>query len=126
MAPLKHPNLVCLYGAVWNEGPDKLCLVLEFVDNGSLRDVLKLGASGTWATCFPLAHGTAKCLKYLHHGLAETLIHRDLKPENASCKQTLRRKLPLNSFLSNIRIIRCLLELKCNPRQVKFPRSHIK
>ena len=50
MAPLKHPNLVRLLGAVWNEGPDKLCLVLEYVEGGTLRDWLTPEKGGTWAS----------------------------------------------------------------------------
>ena len=63
-----HPHLVRLYGAVWSEGPDKLCIVLEYVENGSLLDVLKPGSAGTWESPrFGLAHGIAKCMRYLHH-----------------------------------------------------------
>ena len=84
MAPLKHPNLVHLHGAVWNEGPDKLCLVLEYIEGGTLRDVLRPGLRGvTWnIEGFGLAHGVAKCFRYLHHELREPVLHRDLKPAN--------------------------------------------
>ena len=82
MAPLHHPNLVRLYGGVWNEGADKLCIVLEFCANGSLKSFLKEDP-GTWAGLrHGLAIGTAKALAYLHHKLAEPLIHRDVKPDN--------------------------------------------
>ena len=82
MAPLHHPNLVRLFGGVWNEGADKLCIVLEFCANGSLKTFLKEDP-GTWAGLrHGLAIGTAKALAYLHHELAEPLIHRDVKPDN--------------------------------------------
>ena len=82
MAPLHHPNLVRLLGGVWNEGADKLCIVLEFCANGSLKSFLKEDP-GTWAGVrHGLAIGTAKGLAYLHHELAEPLIHRDIKPDN--------------------------------------------
>ena len=82
MAPLHHPNLVRLWGGVWNEGADKLCIVLEFCANGSLKSFLKEDP-GTWAGVrHGLAVGTAKALAYLHHELAEPLIHRDIKPDN--------------------------------------------
>ena len=74
---------MCLHGAVWNEGPDKLCIVLEYVDGGTLKDWLTPEKSGTWASPrFGFAHGLAKCLRYLHHELREPLMHRDLKPAN--------------------------------------------
>ena len=82
MAPLHHPNLVKLWGGVWNEGADKLCIVLEFCANGSLNTFLK-DEVGTWTGMrHGLALGTAKGLAYLHHDLSEPLIHRDVKPDN--------------------------------------------
>ena len=82
MAPLHHPNLVRLWGGVWNEGADKLCIVLEFCANGSLKSFLKED-TGTWAGLrHGLAVGTARGLAYLHHELTEPLIHRDVKPDN--------------------------------------------
>ena len=72
MAPLSHPNLVNMLGACWKDGPDKLCLVLEYVDGGTLRDVLTPGIKGvTWSVeGYGLAHGVAKCFRYLHHASA--------------------------------------------------------
>ena len=82
MAPLHHPNLVRLWGGVWNEGADKLCIVLELCPHGSFNIFLKR-VEGTWEDLHHgLALGTAKCLSYLHHELAEPLIHRDVKPDN--------------------------------------------
>ena len=82
MAPLHHPNLVRLWGGVWNEGADKLCIVLELCPHGSFNTYLKR-VEGTWEDLHHgLALGTAKCLSYLHHELAEPLIHRDVKPDN--------------------------------------------
>jgi len=82
MCPLHHPNLVRLWGGVWNEGADKLCIVIEFCPHGSLKPYL-VQTPGTWAglRCV-LAVGSAKGLAYLHHELAEPLIHRDIKPDN--------------------------------------------
>ena len=91
MCPLHHPNLVRLWGGVWNEGADKLCIVLELCSNGSLNDFFaRLVVSGdivftpvSWDEYgHKLALGSAKGLSYLHHELAEPLIHRDIKPDN--------------------------------------------
>ena len=82
MCPLHHKNLVRLYGGVWIEGADKLCIVLEYCKLGSLNTFLAEEA-GTWED---LRHGlaldVASCLSYLHHDMKEPLIHRDMKPEN--------------------------------------------
>ena len=93
MAPLHHPNLVRLFGGVWNEGADKLCIVLEFCSNGSLRSFLQKKA-GTWIGMrHGLAVDTAKGLAYLHHELAEPLIHRDVKPDNILVDENVVAKL---------------------------------
>ena len=51
MAPLNHPNLVGLYGGCWTDGPDKLCIVLEFCPKGSLKGLLQSAKDNdyTWA-----------------------------------------------------------------------------
>ena len=93
MAPLHHPNLVRLFGGVWNEGADKLCIVLEFCSNGSLKSFLRKKA-GTWTGMrHGLAVDTAKGLAYLHHELTEPLIHRDVKPDNILVDENVAAKL---------------------------------
>ena len=85
MTPLHHENLVRLHGGCWNEGADKLCIVLEYCQNGSLDSFLTNGAGVglAWATGLSgLALDAAKGLRYLHHELNEPLIHRDIKPDN--------------------------------------------
>ena len=82
MCPLHHPNLVKLYGGVWNEGADKLCIVLELCHQGSLKSFLRKDA-GTWEGLrHALAHGIARGLSYLHHDPKEPIMHRDIKPDN--------------------------------------------
>ena len=88
-----HQNLVRLFGGVWNEGADKLCIVLEFCANGSLRSFLQKKA-GTWMGMrHGLAVDIAKGLAYLHHELAEPLIHRDVKPDNILVDENVVAKL---------------------------------
>ena len=85
MAPLRHANLVRLWGGVWSEGADKLCIVIEFCPHGSLTTYLGEDncRTSTWQGLrHSLALGTATGLRYLHHDLAESLIHRDIKPDN--------------------------------------------
>ena len=86
MAPLHHANLVKLYGGCWNEGADKLCIVLEYCSLGSLKHLLSDGPRnelGSWEEPrFGMALGVAQCMRYLHHDQNDPIIHRDLKPDN--------------------------------------------
>ena len=89
MAPLSHSNLVSLVGGCWSDGPDKLCLVLEFCERGTLKDLLVATATHElkhdWGhPLFQITMGIASCFRYFHHEQpsGEALLHRDLKPEN--------------------------------------------
>ena len=85
-APLRHPNIVKLYGGCWEDGPDHLCLVLEYCSRGALDDLITKGDSGSFewsALGFGVMWDIALCFRYLQHELlGEPLLHRDLKPAN--------------------------------------------
>ena len=72
-----------MLGACWDDGPDKLCLVLEFLARGSLDQLLKdIELAGTWASRrYRIMLGVAQGMAYLH-SLRKQVLHRDLKPEN--------------------------------------------
>jgi serine/threonine protein kinase len=58
----------------------KLYLVVELMERGTLRDVLeKKKANLTWGMRVKLASDAAKGMVYLH---SRNIIHRDLKPDN--------------------------------------------
>ena len=64
MCPLHHSNLVRLYGGVWNEGADKLCIVLELCANGSLDGFLRLRTATSWNQLgYGLALGASKGMR---------------------------------------------------------------
>ena len=68
MAPLRHPNLVCLFGACWDD-PDDCCLVLEYAGRGSFEDLLNDAAHNAWEhPVFNVIRGIVSCMHYLHHG----------------------------------------------------------
>ena len=57
-----------MLGACYEDGPEKLYLVLEFCSRGALDDLLDdPKARGTWPGLrLGLAVGIAKCMRYLH------------------------------------------------------------
>ena len=46
MKELKHENIVMLIGAVWSE--DLICCIMEYVNGGSLKDILGERQDLTW------------------------------------------------------------------------------
>ena len=83
VAPIRHPNCVELIGGCWEDGPDKLCIVLEFCPLGSVVDLLK-DEDNSWSSPYhSIATDITQGFVYLHHGQpGNPLIHRDLKPAN--------------------------------------------
>jgi eukaryotic-like serine/threonine-protein kinase len=86
-ARIDHPNVVDVHDQGDHPGPDgpTLFLVMELVDGGTLRDVLRLrGALGVPAAIAVMTQVLA--------GLAEAhrlgLVHRDIKPENVLISRT--------------------------------------
>ena len=100
MAPLSHANLVGLVGGCWSDGPDKLCLVLEFCERGTLKDLLVATAAHElnhdWKHPFyQITMGITACFRYFHHEQpsGEALLHRDLKPENVLVNDSFEAKV---------------------------------
>jgi serine/threonine protein kinase len=59
-----------------------LCIVTEFVKNGSLRELLNdTSTKLTWNQKMKLLHSAALGINYLH-SLHPIIVHRDLKPSN--------------------------------------------
>mmetsp|Transcript_8917 Transcript_8917/g.19282 ORF Transcript_8917/g.19282 Transcript_8917/m.19282 type:complete len:484 (+) Transcript_8917:883-2334(+) len=85
MARLRHPNIVQFFGACVEQS--QLMIVLEFCDNGSLRDVLRRVGSSSPPHDLPsryalhFALGIARGMEYLHNH-PQPIIHRDLKSHN--------------------------------------------
>ncbi|KAG0570616.1 hypothetical protein KC19_6G175200 [Ceratodon purpureus] len=82
---IRHRNLVQLQG--WCNDKGMLCLVYEYLPNGSLDGLLRkeLQAPNTvlpWGTRFNILTGVASALAYLHEEIGQCILHRDLKPGN--------------------------------------------
>ena len=75
-ARLVHPNIVTLFGVGRIDG--RPCLVMEFVEGGTLADRLAR-APMAFGEAVELLRGLARAVHFAHrHGV----VHRDLKPAN--------------------------------------------
>ncbi|CDP14389.1 unnamed protein product [Coffea canephora] len=75
-----HPNLVKLYG--WClDGSEKL-LVYEYMEGGTLEDLIIDRTRFTWKRRIEVAVDVAHALVYLHHECYPCIVHRDVKASN--------------------------------------------
>ncbi|KAK9949252.1 hypothetical protein M0R45_004785 [Rubus argutus] len=80
---IRHGNIVKLVFCC--SGEDCRILAYEYIENGSLGDVLhgeKLGPLVDWPARFSVALGSAHGLAYLHHDCVPAIVHRDVKSNN--------------------------------------------
>lgn len=75
-----HPNLVTLYGWCLN-GSEKL-LVYEYMEGGSLEDLISDRTRLTWRRRLDVAIDVARALVFLHHECFTAIVHRDVKSSN--------------------------------------------
>ncbi|KAI3958798.1 hypothetical protein MKX01_023474, partial [Papaver californicum] len=80
---IRHGNIVKLLCSC--AGEDFRVLVYEYMENGSLGDVLhgeKGGVLLDWQKRFKIAVRAAQGLAYLHHYCVPAIVHRDVKSNN--------------------------------------------
>jgi eukaryotic-like serine/threonine-protein kinase len=85
---LNHPNIVKYYGG--GTDGDQRYYVMEYIDGGSLLDVLKLRDRLTWDKAIQIGRQVASALEHAHNA---GIIHRDLKPANLFLTKKGRLKL---------------------------------
>ncbi|KAH7529005.1 hypothetical protein FEM48_Zijuj05G0137700 [Ziziphus jujuba var. spinosa] len=75
-----HPNLVTLYG--WClDGSEKI-LVYEYMEGGSLEDLISDRLRLSWRRRIDVAIDVARALMFLHHECYPPIVHRDVKASN--------------------------------------------
>ncbi len=77
LARLKHPNIVGIYDASWEE--NQLFIVMEYIKGGSLADLTKEEKPYSPEQVVKLLKQVAKGLDYANQ---RGLVHRDIKPGN--------------------------------------------
>ncbi|KAK9990881.1 hypothetical protein SO802_025866 [Lithocarpus litseifolius] len=92
---IRHTNVLKLLFCCSNE--ECRLLVYEYMENGSLGDVLHGDHDSVdlldWPKRFMIALGTAQGLAYLHHDCVPPIVHRDVKSNNILLDQDWRPRL---------------------------------
>ncbi|KAL2499534.1 LRR receptor-like serine/threonine-protein kinase HSL2 [Abeliophyllum distichum] len=91
---IRHANIIKLLFSCIHE--DFRMLVYEYMENGSLGDVLhgeKGGVLLDWPRRFAIALGVAQGMAYLHHDCVPPIVHRDIKSNNILLDKECRPKL---------------------------------
>lgn len=78
MKDSQHPNIVNFIEAYLN-GPNDLWVIMEYMEGGSLTDVIDNNESISEAQIASICHETTKGLLHLH---GKNFIHRDIKSDN--------------------------------------------
>ncbi|RCV20106.1 hypothetical protein SETIT_4G029300v2 [Setaria italica] len=92
LGKIRHPHLLMMLGAC----PEHGCLVYEYMENGSLDDMLQRRNNTpplTWFDRFRITWEVAATLMFLHSSKPEPIIHRDLKPANILLDRNLVSKI---------------------------------
>jgi len=74
---LRHPNIVQMYDV--GESEDSRYYCMEYVDGGSLEDLLDSEGKLPLTQAVDIAYQVAEALEYAHQ---QHVIHRDIKPAN--------------------------------------------
>uniref|UniRef100_A0A804KV85 non-specific serine/threonine protein kinase n=1 Tax=Musa acuminata subsp. malaccensis TaxID=214687 RepID=A0A804KV85_MUSAM len=80
MAGRCHPNLVALHG--WCLARSARLLVYEYMEGGSLEEVIEDWGRFGWERRLAAATGVARALAFLHHECMPAVVHRDVKASN--------------------------------------------
>ncbi|XVF15358.1 hypothetical protein REPUB_Repub09cG0145300 [Reevesia pubescens] len=91
---IRHGNIVKLLMCC--SGEEYRILVYEYMENGSLGDVLhgdKCAGLVDWPKRFTIAISAAQGLAYLHHDCVPAIVHRDVKSNNILLDDEMRSRV---------------------------------
>jgi len=86
-ASINHPNIVTIYDVL--EENNQICLVMEYIEGKSLRDVIdeyKMGLDKIIDIITQISEGLSKAHQ-------SNIVHRDIKPENIIINKDARVKI---------------------------------
>ncbi|KAI3868633.1 hypothetical protein MKX03_013143 [Papaver bracteatum] len=85
LTEIRHRNIVKLFGFCSNLERQFSFLVYEFVERGSLKNVLcnrEQAVEFDWMKRLRFIKGTASAIAYMHHDCIPAIVHRDISSNN--------------------------------------------
>ncbi|KAI3832336.1 hypothetical protein MKW92_022284 [Papaver armeniacum] len=85
LTEIRHKNIVKLFGFYSSVERQISFLVYEFVERGSLKNILRDGEQAVefdWIKRIRFIQGTADALAYMHHDCIPAIVHRDISNNN--------------------------------------------
>ncbi|GLD95108.1 hypothetical protein PINS_up003733 [Pythium insidiosum] len=95
-----HPRIIEFKGALWDPPGTELCAVVEYAENGSLRDSTDKGIQFTVPKQHAISRQIAEALAFLHDG---GIVHGRLSAFNILLDRDLSAKLSLFAIYHYVR-----------------------
>ncbi|TDH72296.1 uncharacterized protein CCR75_003440 [Bremia lactucae] len=77
--PRPSPYIVSFYDAFVDRPKNSICMVMEYMNTGSLQDIVLRGGCQNEKVIARLANGVLHGLAHIHN---KRMVHRDIKPHN--------------------------------------------
>lgn len=101
MAELKHPRIASFKGAMWDNEGTELCAVVEYVENGALRDCVASSVGLSAAQQHAIARQIVDALSFLHQ---RRIVHGRLNSFNVLLDKHYAAKLSLFAVFHYVKL----------------------
>ncbi|GAB9468891.1 hypothetical protein Gpo141_00006190 [Globisporangium polare] len=101
MAELKHPRITSFKGAMWDNEGTELCAVVEYVENGALRDCVASSVGLSASQQHAIARQVVDALSFLHQ---RRIVHGRLNSFNVLLDKHYAAKLSLFAVFHYVKL----------------------
>lgn len=101
MSELQHSRIAAFKGAMWDNEGTELCAVVEFVENGALRDCIASSVGLSAAQQLTIARQIVDAMSFLHQ---KRIVHGRLSSFNVLLDKSLSVKLSMFSIFHYVKL----------------------